>query len=821
MKKINYQNQILRNCITILCISLFLGFVFIQKSKPGFAETRESQINSKLIKLQLPFIVNKGQCDENVKFYARTFGGTVFITKNGEIIYSLPQAEYEKNVKGLALKEEIIGGKVKNVMAAGQAITRVSYFKGKESSKWQNNIPAYELINMGEVYEDIDLKLKAYGNNVEKLFIVKSGAKPENIRLRFIGAKGLRINKADELEVDTDLGLVTFSKPVAYQENTGKKNFVEVAYIVNGDEYGFTVNDYDREAILIIDPLLASTFLGGSDADDCQPFIITDGNGDIYVAGHSFSSDFPTTPGVFDESFNGDEDIFISKLDGDLKTIYSSTYLGGGGEDDGTCNLILDKNGNVYVVGFTISSDFPTTPGAYNEDYNGGDWDVFLAKFNSDLTTLLASTFLGGSDIDVAFSIALDNSSNVCVTGVTLSSDFPTTPGAYNESYNMAYISRLNSDLTSLTASTFLGGNDEDWCYSITLDESGNVYVAGTTLSSDFPTTAGAFNEIYNGGDQYGGDAFVSKFNPDLTTLSASTFLGGSGYDGCRSMTLDESGNVYLVGDTWSSDFPTNTLAYDQSHNGDRDIFISRLDNDLTILSASTLIGGSSREYGVSITLDGFGNVYVTGGTESSDFPTTSAVYDGSHNGYQDGYVSRLDNDLTTLSASTFIGGAKEDYCSSITLDGSGNVYVAGITWSLDFPTTRGAYAESHLGGDVDVFISKFDSLLSFGTSIVDKKESAVATPTHFVLYDNYPNPFNPVTTICFDIPFETNVYLSICDISGKLVKTLLSNFHSPGKYVIEWDGADDNGQKVVSGVYFYCLETPKFKQTNKMILLK
>ena len=249
-------------------------FLLLVLTVPRLAESSPSGSQSavpaatkqKLAKVQIPFIANQGQSDKEVKFYARTFAGTVFVTETGELVYSFPKLEDKKRVAGVTLKEELIGGKVTEVKGESQAVTKLNYFKGNDRSKWQSNIPSYDIVSLGEVYEGIEVKLKAYGNNVEKLFYVKPGAEPETIKIKLSGGKEIRVNESGELEVETEQGTVRFSKPVAFQEDGGKKEFVEVAYAVRGNEYGFKVGDYDRTRELVIDPILAATFLGGSES---------------------------------------------------------------------------------------------------------------------------------------------------------------------------------------------------------------------------------------------------------------------------------------------------------------------------------------------------------------------------------------------------------------------------------------------------------------------------------------------------------------------------------------------------------------------------
>ena len=425
------------------------------------------------------------------------------------------------------------------------------------------------MVNLGDIYKGIELSLKAYGNNVEKHFCVKPGADPCRIKIGLSGVKErglqnrkselqiptLQINTAGELVAETEFGLVRFTKPVAYQEREGKRVYVAVDYSISvpridederwraeepggGEEpetqnlkpetgnskltYGFTVASYDKTKDLIIDPLLASTYLGGS-GDEYGNSIVLDTSGNVYVTGTTWSTNFPTTSGAYDNSYNGDGghfyerggDVFVSKLDGGLTSLRVSTYLGGSSDDVGY-SLAFDASGNVYVTGTTWSTDFPTTSGVYDDSFNGGRYrsDAFVSKLDSGLATLQASMYLGGYEYEEGKSLTTDISGNVYVTGRTGSADFPTTIGAYDTSNNDIYaywdvfVSKLDSELTNLLASTFLGGQSSEGGESIRLDTNGNVYITGYTYSKDFPTTPGAYNTTRI--DMIYSDVFVS-----------------------------------------------------------------------------------------------------------------------------------------------------------------------------------------------------------------------------------------------------------------------------------------------------------------------
>ena len=276
---------------------------------------------------------------------------------------------------------------------------------------------------------------------------------------------------------------------------------------------------------------------------------------------------------------------------------------------------------------------------------------------------LLASTFIGGSNSDYVYGIAIDSAGSPFVAGCTGSTDYPTTAGAFDCSYNGGgydvFVSKLSSDLSSLTASSFIGGGSDDRAFAIAIDSAGSPFVAGWTRSTNYPTTAGAFDSSYNGGDY---DVFVSKLSSDLSSLTASTFIGSIRADDARAITIDSAGSPFVAGFTYSTNYPTTAGAYDVSHNGNSDVFVSKLSSDLSSLSASTFIGGSSADYAEAIAIDSAGSLFVAGYTGSTNYPTTAGAYDVSPNGNSDVFVSKLDWELSKICACDADGNPKEKF---------------------------------------------------------------------------------------------------------------------------------------------------------------
>lgn len=444
-----------------------------------------------------------------------------------------------------------------------------------------------------------------------------------------------------------------------------------------------------------------ATYLGGSNGDGGFDVGITiDSFGNIFVVGTTDSDDFPVTTGAYDESYNGQTDIFIGKMDSELSTLIAATYLGGSATEGVNCAITSDEDGNVFVIGYTASSDFPVTSSAYDKTYNGGG-DVFVSKFDNDLTTLLGSTYLGGSGVDAFRSEAsIFYKNNLLYTaGMTSSYDFPTTINAYSQQFNGgggdAFVTLFTHDLSNITASSYFGGNENEEWAKIAVDDMNNVFIAGFTQSANLPTTPGSFDETYNADD----DAFIVKFNSDISNVIACSYFGGSRYDNIYCMNIDYQGNI-LLGGHGDPGYPTTSGAYTRYAFLTGRPVVTKINNDLTTLIGSTFIRSVLRGgVCVSIDSDSEGNVYVSGYTRAILFPTTRNAFDRRYNGGVDIFVSVFNPILSNLIFSTFIGGSSDDELGTgLAVKDTGIFYLGSGTTSLDLPMSSTAYDDTFNG---------------------------------------------------------------------------------------------------------------------------
>ncbi|MCK4614640.1 MAG: hypothetical protein KAU14_07545, partial [Thermoplasmata archaeon] len=388
---------------------------------------------------------------------------------------------------------------------------RSNFFLGNDSSMWRTNVANYRKVVYEGLYDGIDLVFYTEEKGLKYDFIVSPGADPKEIRYSYEGIDAIHIDSRGNLHLATPAGELVEEAPLSYQVKDGKMVEVSCQYWTEGRLVGFKIGNYDPSTKLVIDPLIYSTFVGGSGEDKGRS-VALDSEGCAVVTGVTHSSDFPTTAGCYDDSYNGSGDAFVFKLSSNGSGLVYSTFVGGGDDEQGL-GIALDSEGCTVVTGETESSDFPTTTGCYDDSYNGNQ-EVFAFKLNSDGSSLVYSTFVGGGNYDCAYGIALDSHGCAVVTGITWSSDFPTTEGCYDDSYNGnndVFVFKLSSDGSSLVYSTYVGGGDYDYGYGIALDSQGCAVGTGFTRSSDFPTTPGCYDNSHNGQS----DAFVFKLSSD------------------------------------------------------------------------------------------------------------------------------------------------------------------------------------------------------------------------------------------------------------------------------------------------------------------
>jgi streptogramin lyase len=387
-----------------------------------------------------------------------------------------------------------------------------------------------------------------------------------------------------------------------------------------------------------------------------------------------------------------------------------STYLGGSTEDRGE-SIAVDGAGNVYVTGFTFSTNFPTVNPV--QAANWGHEDVFVSKLNAAGTALVYSTYLGGSGSDLSSGIVVNSQGDAIFTGSTTSANFPTVNAVQSSiggSGFDAFVAELNPAGSGLVFSTYLGGNGTDIGAGVALDPAGNIYLTGQTSSTNFPT-ANPLQVTNHGGTHFGYDAYVTKLNSTGTAMVYSTYLGGSGDDEATGIGVDSAGNAYVNVATNSSDMPTvNPIqaSYGGGSTSGGDAYVAKINAAGSALVYATYLGGNGDDIGNGIAVDGAGEAVVTGYTTSSNFPTANALQPAFGGGYSDAFVTKLNATGTALIYSTYFGGSGQDNARGIALDSSGNAYVTGITSSSNLPTVNPVQPTP--GGLADAFVTELNA---------------------------------------------------------------------------------------------------------------
>lgn len=537
-----------------------------------------------------------------------------------------------------------------------------NYLIGNDPMRWHMGVRNYARVQYEQVYPGIDLVYYGNQRQLEYDFIVAPFADPKMIALDFKGARRIEVDESGDLVLETVGGKVRQRKPVIYQEVNGERQEIAGGYALSGKhEASFRVGDYDPSKPLIIDPVL----------------------------------DY-------------------------------STYLGSNGSGEAGYDVAVDASGNAYVTGVTNFEGFPTTTGAYQKTFAGSPFDAFITKFNATGSALIYSTYLGGSLSDEAFSIAVDASGNAYVTGVTFSPDFPTTPGAFQTTFQGggtpqtgdAFITKLNPAGAALVYSTYLGGTDHDSSNSIAVDASGNAYVTGGTRSTDFPTMTPVQAALMGVGD-----AFITKLNAEGSALAYSTYLGGSidsfdngtsAPDSGQGIAVDASGNAYVTGSAGATDFPTTAGAFQTTMGGSQDFagdaFVTKMSSTGTALVYSTYLGGLHGDQGNAIAVNAGGNAFVTGMTQSPDFPTLNPIRATDSSDYDaDAFVTKLNVEGSGLVYSTYIGAQNSDRGSDIAVDSLNRATITGTTSSIFFPIVNPPVQEK-AGGSTDAFVTSLNA---------------------------------------------------------------------------------------------------------------
>jgi uncharacterized repeat protein (TIGR01451 family) len=544
---------------------------------------------SALGRLPVAFEANQGQWPASVNFGVRRGGSMGFIETGGTLMISAPSSAPVQSTPGLLAKnatyrfEMKIAGASTGAKAVGDDRLPgvANYIIGNDRANWRGGIPSFRRAIYRGIYSGIDLTYYGNDKGIEYDFTVAPGYSPSIIKLSLSGGGPVRLTDSGDLQFENDGGDIALPKPVCYQKSGNNRQHVDGHYVLAQDgQVGFQVGGYDMTRALVIDPVVDySTYLGGEQS--------AQGNG-----------------------------------------------------------IAVDSDGNAYVVG-AAEGGFPVTVGS-PQPPNGGDFipslnDVFVTKLNPEGTALVYSTIIRGSQEDSGESIAVDKSGEAFITGLTFSSDFPVTAGAFQKRLGTpfvgsnAFVAKLSADGSSLIYSTYLGGNGSDAGNSVAIDAQGNAYVAGLATSTNFPVTAGVLQAVKGDGasqelpSEQPGDGFVTKVNPSGGALIYSSYIGGAGIDFCNAIAVDKNGEAFVTGSTTSANFPVTPNAFqtnfgggtDEFGNPASDCFVAKVNATATELVYSTFLGGDQPDLGAGIAVDAQGKAYITGSTASSQFPTT------------------------------------------------------------------------------------------------------------------------------------------------------------------------------------------------------
>jgi hypothetical protein len=677
-------------------------------------------------RLDLAFMPNRGQAHPDIQFQAQSFGGALRFTAD-RVQWSLPASSPRQPHASHHLTLQFQGTQAALEISGGERLPGVvNYLVGEDPAGWLRGIPTYEEIVYKQLYPGIDLHYSGEqavsGHwSLKGTYTVAPGADPGRIRWLYRGA-AVRLDQATGdlmISISDDEGLALVERaPVSWQEIGGERVPVESRFALAKDgSIHFTLGSYDPAHALVIDPTLVFSSYLGTSTEDSAHGIAVDSQGNIVVVGWTDSTEFPTTPDAFQSSSTGGtcfspppfnqpfpcNDGFVTKITPDGATLLYSTYLGGTG-DDGLRAVALDGSDNIYLTGWTTSTDFPTVNPIQPSNGGAGSRtpDAFVARLAADGSTLQYSTYLGGSGRDYGDNLALDSEGNAYIVGWTESTDFPTVnpvQAVYGGGFFDGIVAKVNAAGDSFEYSTFLGGSDLEYGFGIDVDSQGSAHITGFTLSDDFPTM-NAMQPVFGGGVE----AYLTKLSPAGSDYVYSTYFGSDdtrGYD----IRVSENGHAYLVGATSSATFPVVNPIQGVYSGTPWDGFVSRFLPDGSALTFSTYLGGDGHEVIHTLTLDNTGKVHFIGWSNSTDFPLVDPLQ--AMPGGPDVIVGTIAADMTTLDFSTYFGGSSHDTGWAIAVDGSGRAHIAGRTSSSDFPTHDPL--QPGFGGGTDGFVATID----------------------------------------------------------------------------------------------------------------
>ena len=718
---------------------------------------------------RINFEANAGQVEARFPFVARGGDVSFFFSDGGEVSLDMREG---------VVKASLAGANARAAAEAEEPLSgRFNYLLGNDPSQWVRDVPTFGRIRYRAVYPGIDLVYYGSGGRLEHDFVVAPGADPRRIRMRLSGVNSMEVDSQGDAVLRVGTRSIAWKKPLLYQSVAGLRRRVEGRYRVESrSELGFEVGVYDPLRPLIIDPVVVYSTYIGRGGNETASRLAVDNNGNVYLTGVSTDNSYPTTPGssaLTPPLARGN--IVVTKLNADATELVYSTIFGGAGIDLGL-GIAVDSQGAAYITGATTSDDFPTTAGVLQRTYGKpvGEFantpalgDCFITRLNSAGNAISFSTYLGGSGLEACSSIVLDATGNIYVTGGTSSPNFPVSEGAFQRSFRGgrgtypvlknadAFVAKLNNNATKLIYGTYIGGNGEEAGTSIAVDADGNAYVAGATNSSfGFPLTTTAPQTRYSGsGGNNGvglGDAFVVKLDATGSNLLYGTLLGGTRDDVAFGIAVDSAGAAYITGSTLSDDFPITAVARQGSYRGQTfaanfyagDAFVAKLNPAGTAWEYSTYLGGTSDDRGTGILVAADGSAWVLGHTLSNDYGVTEDAtqrrYAGDRQGefYASGdvFLTHLAKNGGSLLFSTYLGGQGNDWAMGLAADARGNIYVAGGTSSLDFPTTPGVYQRAYgtaqglflpLG---DVFVAKFGDAPQNGPNVTIAAAASAAS---------------------------------------------------------------------------------------------